>query len=412
MITDKLYIVGINYKKTPIEVREKLSFSTEIIEQIYSDCQQLKLKEFVCLNTCNRTEFYFLVEEKVKLVDFLTILPEKIDEKYYYFSNSQEGLNHLISVASGLDSLVMGETEITGQMKQAFAYAFEKLWARGDMKKLYNYILTANKKIRNETQFDRGALSYASISMSIISQVFESLENRKVVILGNGNLAQSILIHLFKVELGEVWLAARDPKKVDEIKEKYDINYLSLENLSSTIVQADVIISCLSDCDKIITQPMLESEESFNNNDTKLFIDFGVPRNIEQSIGNIDGMYLYNVDHLKSIIDENLAKRKEKIVDAKEMCEELSVKFTDDYENDYLVDTIVSFRKHFEQIKSAEMNKFFTDKSFSEEQKEKVNRLVNVIGNKIMHTPTAVMKKKKDKKFLKVFKEFFNLSDE
>jgi glutamyl-tRNA reductase len=326
----ELSIIGISHKSAPIGIREQLAFSQqEIATFMQTLLKQGAVQEIVMIFTCNRTELYCYTDQiavvwdavKEKLAHLQLDLLENCCYRYVGIT----AIRHILYVASGMDSMVLGEAEILGQVKSAFQLARLVGGVGGYFNRLFPRIFAAVKQVRRETALGSNSLSVAYIAVVLAKTIFSNLTEAEVFVIGAGDVAGAILKHLMRNGVGKIWLVNRDEynayKLHIEFKSQPGWRFLALEKLSEALHQADIVISSTASSLPIVQRHMVEEALCLRKQRPMLFIDIAVPRDIDSSIGDLDNVHLYCVDNLQTIANDNKQVRCEELTKAKNILE-------------------------------------------------------------------------------------------
>lgn len=318
-------LIGINHKTAPIHVREKVSFSPDSIEGAYALLKTYKnIDEAFILSTCNRVEIYGIGDDvkaaELELRDFLYRSNDVASahfKPYLYAKHSSEAVEHLLKVASGLDSLVIGEGQILGQIKWAYDKAADCGSAGPCLHKLLQVALRTGKKVRSETEISRGVTSIPGAALELIKKE-DNICQKKVLIIGAGKVGRITVSRLASSGIKDTVVINRDLSRAEIMKQNPNVRVESFQALKREICSADIVIAATASEKYIITRD-IALEALSKKQEGILFIDMGVPRNIEESIGGIGGARLYNVDDLGGQIDETLSVRRSEVTKAQKI---------------------------------------------------------------------------------------------
>ena len=310
-------VLGLSHKSAPIEIREKLSFPAKTLTQALLSLNEYpSIEENIILSTCNRVEIYASVSDTRKaaidMQDFLSRF-HKIEtglfrECLYSFSG-QEALRHLFRVASSLDSMMVGETQIFGQLKDAFFYAKELSCAGKTLNRFFTEALKIGKLVRSQTQIGKGAVSISSAAIELAKEIFEDLKDKKVLIIGAGKIAELAAENLYSKGAKTVLVANRTFEKAKELAGLFGGTAVKFKDIFEYLEDTDILISSTSAPHFIIKEEHIKKIME-KNKDRRLFlIDLGLPRNIAPEVSKINGVYLYNIDNLNEICEANLKER-------------------------------------------------------------------------------------------------------
>ncbi len=322
-------VIGLNHRTAPINLREKLSFSASILPQALSSLKERPgIKEGVILSTCNRVEIYALGAEskelKAELADFLSSFHE-VDNtdlsNYFYSLKGIPAVRHLLCVSSSLDSQVMGENQILGQVKDAYLRAKQSGAASNVLSFIFEEAIKIGKRARYETQIGFGAVSISAAAVEMAKKIFEDFSKKKVLIIGAGKIGELSARYLYDRGAEMVLVANRTFSKAQKLAEQFKGKAVQFDSFSEVLTQVDVVISSVNAPALLVTKDIALEVMKKRKQRPIFFIDLGLPRNIDPEINTIENMYVYNLDDLKMIKDANLeerlkeAKKVEKIID-------------------------------------------------------------------------------------------------
>jgi len=323
-----LVATGISHKTASLSIRERFSFSDSNIENSYNMLKGYPcIQESCILSTCNRVELYGVGESEQDteraLKDFLyrshEILPQTL-EKHLYSLSGHKAVSHLMKVAAGLDSMVIGETEILGQIKKAYGEAADAGFAGPYLHKTLQEALRIGKKIHSETAISRGVTSVPGAALELVKRESD-LGNKSILVIGAGKMGRLTVAKLINLDLKEVVLINRDLSKAEGVKKSHKIRVSSYERLKEELLTADIVITATASTVYLIKQE--DAEEAFKDREKGLLcIDLGVPRNIKESVKAVDGVRLYNVDDLGPIIEGTMQSRLSETTKAEEIIRE------------------------------------------------------------------------------------------
>jgi len=398
-----LTVLGLNHKTAPVEIREKLAFQSE--ESLRRGLRQLiqldGINEAVIFSTCNRVEVYVYANleetgpaEIIK--DFLSNfhnIEVKEFEKYLYIYKDRQAVEHLFKVASSLDSMIVGEPQITGQVKDSYDIALSERTTSLVLNYLMNRALFTAKRVRNETRIGENPVSVSYAAVGLIKKVFDELSKKSVLLVGAGEMAELALRHLIGTGINRVFVTNRTYERAKELAKEFDGVAASFESLKELLAQVDIVICSTGAPHYVITQQMIKEIMPLRKYKPLFFIDISVPRNIDPDINDLDNVYLYNIDDLQDVVDTNILERKKEAEKALKIVEEETDKFFQWFSSLQSVPVIVSIRNKAEEIRQQELEKFKSRfKELSPEILASIDYLTQSIINKIMHSPTVALK--------------------
>jgi glutamyl-tRNA reductase len=314
----KLFVAGLSFKTAPVEVREKLAVRPSLLS-----CHGCRLKlggnlsEVVLLSTCNRVEVYGTtpwVNSNVHRL-FHHLASSEVDfSPYLYVKEGVEAAQHLFSVASGLDSMVLGETEITGQVKNAYQAAYETKLTGRILNRLFQTALQTGKQIRTQTNIGRGAVSVGSVAVELAEKIFDKdLARKTVMIIGAGKMGEACVRHLAKKGARSVLVSNRSFERAEGLAAEFGGRAIRFDECLLALAEADIVVSSTGCPQTILQRRDIASIMPARANRPLFLVDIAVPRDIDPEVQSLDNVYLYNIDHLESIVRENARMREQEL---------------------------------------------------------------------------------------------------
>lgn len=422
----KLSMTGINFHSAPVDFREKVSFTEKRVRAALAKLTSSFLPgaEVALLSTCNRTELYVTAQDKEYGIEELSgILFQLADEpptcninECFYSKTGIAAAEHLITVASSLDSMVVGETEILGQVKQAYMLAIEKQPNCKLLHNIFQHALKAAKRVHTDTDISKGRVSVSSIAVEFTQKIFDRLADKTAMIVGAGESGESTLSRLVEKGVRNIVVVNRSLEKAQAIAQQYGGRAIPFDLLEEFLPQADIVISSTSAPHCVITTDIVRRAIARRNKMPMLFIDIAVPRDIEYSVGEIENAYLYNIDDLQKIAEENMAQRWDAIQHAKAIIKEEA------YELHGLfceLDSVLLTKQLDDcakRIRTAEIERFFSKSELSnlqEKEREEIKKLVHQVVSSILAAPKTAIKKAEQggswSEYSSVVKDLFHL---
>jgi glutamyl-tRNA reductase len=396
-----IVLIGLNHKTASIAVREKIFAGCQEEKDILARLKSLNgVGEVLYLSTCNRIEIIASVEEHGKEVkdlrDFVAtsggLTPDEAANCFYEYRN-EEAVRHIFRVASSLDSMVMGETQILGQVKDAYRQALAKYATGVVLNRLMHCSFRAAKRVRTETAIAVNPVSVSYAAVELAKKIFGSLDGKRILLIGAGEMAELTGMHLISNGAESIIIANRTLAQAGLLAEKFHGEAVSLESLDAKLIEADIVISSTGAPDFIVTADILKRIHHRRKNRLLFLIDIAMPRDIEPAASSLENVYLYNIDDLQGIVDENINVRRKEAVKAEMIVEEEVTRYINWQKELESVPTIISLRSKTEEIIKAEMEKAAGwMQNFNKEDQERIDNLVNSIVNKVLHSPVAVLK--------------------
>ncbi|AYA40340.1 glutamyl-tRNA reductase [Xenorhabdus nematophila] len=391
-----LLALGINHNTAPVSLREQVVFSPETIGLALDDLlQQPLVQGGVVLSTCNRTELYLSVEQqgnfKEPLIDWLCryhqLNPEDLKTSLYWHLEN-DAVRHLMRVASGLDSLILGEPQILGQVKKAFAESQNCQSLSGELERLFQKSFSVAKRVRTETDIGANAVSVAFAACTLARQIFESLSQLGILLVGAGETIELVARHLKEHKVRHMMIANRTKERAQALASEVNAEVISLLDIDTRLAEADIVISSTASPLPIIGKGMVERALKLRRNQPMLLIDIAVPRDIEPDVEKLSNVYLYSVDDLQTIIQQNLAQRKAAAIVAEGIVQQESRHFMDWLRSQGAVNTIREYREQAEKIRAEMTAKALMSIRQGADAEQIINQLTHQLTNRLIHTPT------------------------
>lgn len=398
---------GLSHKTAPVEVRERLSITEDKLPEALEKLSSYDtIAEVVILSTCNRTEIYVVATDlekgKEQIVNFLSSyheVPEETFSDCIYFLNERKTVHHLFRVVSSLDSMVVGEAQILGQVKQSYMIAYENGDTGVIFNRLFRHALECGKKVRSDTAIGEMPVSVSYAAVQLAKTVFESLEKRPVMVIGAGKMSELTIKHLVSNGAAPILVTNRTFKRAKELAEKFCGIAVPFDKKFEKMAEADIVISSTGAPSCIVTREDALNVMKARRSRPIFFIDIAVPRDVEPEIGEIENVFLYDIDDLKAVVEESLKERKHEAEKGEEIVKEEVEEFMSWLGSLDVVPTIRELRGKVEDIKEAELDKALSRLSnLDDREKEVVKALASGIINKVLHTPIVRLKEKANEK--------------
>lgn len=410
---------GLNHKTASLDLRGKLSFAPEIVEKVLHDARTiLHVREIVLLSTCNRTEVYLFGNvSDHQIVTWLAMIKgteiNALSECFYSFRN-EHAVKHMIEVASGLDSLVLGEPQIFGQIKSAFSVAKEAGTVSVNLEKVFQFIFSAAKRVRTETAIGKNPVSVASASVNLASKIFSDLGEAHALLIGAGETIELVAKHLVDNGIGKLTVANRTLNRARSFSERFSADVILLSDMPEMLKTVDILISSTASQLPILGKGAVEFALRRRKYKPMFMVDIAVPRDIEPQVEELADVYLYNVDDLADFIEDNVKARNIEANVAKVIIAEEVNSWSNQHKGLMAIKTIKEFRTSAEKIRDLETNRALTALDGGKNAKDVVMELARSITNKLLHTPTKNLKRAGEEgrhDAINATKELFNLND-
>lgn len=391
--------LGINHKTAPVSIREKVSFSPERLEEALKDLtSSTPIKEAAILSTCNRTELVCHAgspEDGAVIIDWFRnyhkLRADEI-EPFVYMHPEQQAVQHLLRVACGLDSLILGEPQILGQIKTAYHTAVQAGTVGTLLGKLFQYTFSVAKQIRSDTAIGSSPVSVAFAAVSLAKQIFSNFEKHTALLIGAGETIELAARHLHENGMGRIIIANRTVEKAHTLAQEVNGFAISLQEIPNHLAEADLVISSTASPLPILGKGAIERALKQRKHSPMLMVDIAVPRDIEPEAGELEDIYLYTVDDLQEIIEEGLKSRKEAAKQAEEIIATEVSHFMNWIRSLEAVDSIREFRTNCESLRDQELSKALRMLENGASPEEAMQRFARSLTNKLIHTPSAQMK--------------------
>jgi len=400
-----LTLVGLSHKTAPVEIREKLTFPANVQASALSALTASSaVAEGVIVSTCNRTEIYAVTgsgfDGPGAIIDFMCDYHD-LDRhelvRYLYISEGESVVKHLFRVVASLDSMVLGEAQILGQVKEAYEHSFEAGGSQRIFNKLFRLSFEVGKRVRTETEIGENAVSISYAAVELAKKVFDSLEGRTVLVVGAGKMSELTAKHLLSNGVQQVYVANRTFARAEELAERFEGTAIPYEELFSHIVDSDIVISSTAATEYVITKEKIAAarKQSPRRRRGPLFlIDIALPRDIEPEVNDLADVYLYNIDDLNGVVSANLEERMREAERADVIIAEEMAAFEAWLESMEVVPTVAAIRSKAEAIRQAELERAIKRLGgLSEKELATVDALTASIVNKMLHGPTERLKK-------------------
>lgn len=392
--------IGVSHKTAPIEIRERLSISKLQLPNALESLQDVEgVGECVIVSTCNRTEIYAYTDGSCADQNIIHWLgkycgiPYQQYAPYIYIHTEHMVAEQLFRVTSGIESMALGETQIQGQVKEAYAAAVEAGTTGNVLNVLFQNGIAVGKKVHTETGIGQGAFSIGSAAARLAESVFGNLDSSTLLIVGAGQMADLATKHLASSGISELVVTNRTYKHAVELAQKFNGNVIEFENLSLAFVKADIVISSTGAQKQIISEDMMSRVMQARCGRPIFIIDVAVPRDVEESVGRIDNVFLYNVDDLQAVVEANDAKRRAEISKVESIISHEVEEFCRWFRELEAVPVITALRGKYESIRLAEMDRLRRKlHHLQPEDIETISASMDSIINKICHEPIIQIK--------------------
>lgn len=417
-------VVGLNYKTAPVEIREKLSFIESELPQAMEALQKQKsILENVIVSTCNRTEIYAVVDQlhtgrhfvKQFLADWFD-LPVETFSSYLTIREEDEAVEHLFKVTAGIDSMVLGETQILGQVKKSFLSGQEIGTTGTVYNQLFKQAVTFAKRAHNETAIGENAVSVSYAAVELAKKIFGSLQRKHVAILGAGKMGELAIENLYGSGVGKVTVINRTFEKAESLAAKFHGQAKSMKELQCSLLEADILITSTGATDYVIDYELMQFVERLRKGKPLFMVDIAVPRDIDPCVGDLPNVFLYDIDDLQGIVEANLAERERAAADITDMIGHEVLQFKDWVSTLGVVPVISALRKKANRIQEETMTSIENKMpDLTERERKILSKHTKSIINQLLKEPILQAKEManspKANEQLRLFQQIFGIEE-
>jgi glutamyl-tRNA reductase len=412
----RLCAVGLSHRTAPVELRECVDFARGGLETALAAFESSGIaREVVVLSTCNRAEIYAVgdtdatAERVGRFFSEYHNVPHSHMSEHLYQRRGAEAARHLFRVAAGLDSLVVGEPQILGQVKVAYSTASDRHFTGTLMNRLFHSAFAAGKRVRSETGLGEGAVSVSYAAIALARKIFGHLKGRSVLIVGAGEMAKLTGVHLQAQEVKQIAIASRTLATAESLARRLGGQAVAWEALDGALAAADIVITATSATEPVLTRARIEEVMRPRRNRPLFIIDIALPRDVEAEAGNLDQVFLYNIDDLQTIVKENLARRGVELARAEAIVDEEVARFTAWMQSREIVPTVVALRRRFETIRQSELTRLEPKLAgLPPEARARVDEITRLIVEKLLLTPTEQLKSVGDERMMVAYADALN----
>ena len=419
-----IVIIGLNHRTAPVEIRERLAFPTEAIgHALRSLLERESLQEGVILSTCNRVEICALASQgsqgTTEAKEFMAAyhgIPLGELNGYLYHYEKDEAVKHLFRVASSLDSMVLGEPQILGQVKDAYGYAAEFRTIGPVLDKFFSKTFSVAKRVRTETRVASSAVSVSYAAVELARKIFGDLSDKTVLLIGAGEMCELAARHLISAGVKGIMVTNRTFERAVKLAEEFGGTPIRFDEIPVHLKRADIVLSSTGAPHFILRRQDVEEVIRIRKNRPMFFIDMAVPRDIDPDANQVDNVYVYDIDDLNNVIETNLEERQREALKAEEIVAEEVHSFRRWLDAQQATPTIINLRRKYEEVKNTEVAKAMTMLGTEDPKMRKVvESLASSLLNKILHAPISSLKKdangKNQMDLVTVVREIFDLTE-
>lgn len=420
MPSEMIVLLGVNHKKTPLEVREKLALSSGYDEPLQALGKIEGIKEYYLLSTCNRVEILVSADEGADVEHALSrflfgdaLSPDEF-EKYLYCYHNAEAIHHLFMVAASLDSMIVGESQILGQLKEAYRHSSDKKCTGPILNRLLHKSFSVAKRVRSETQIGSSAVSISYAAIELAKKIFGSIENKRVLLIGAGEMAELAAEHLVGNGATDVVVCNRTLERALDLAKRFNGSAVGLDELHEQLQYVDIIVSSTGAPGVILQRDEVKPIMRERRNKPLFFIDIAVPRDLDPALNDLENVYLYDIDDLNNVVELNKAERDKEAIKASRIVDEEALKFKDWLAGLGITPTIAALREKGNQVVQMELERTLPRlKNLTAKEQKSVEKMASAIVSRMLHDPMIFLKSEscKDQSAMKVdiFRSVFAL---
>lgn len=420
-----LVLIGLSHHTAPLELRERLAFSrTRLRAALATLVSRTEAGDAVLLSTCNRSEVYATCAEPDRAATALAEVlcntqgvPLMTVGPYLYTRTDADAAQHLFRVAAGLDSLVVGEPEILGQVKEAYRVASEAQGTGAVLNRLFHGAFGVGKRVRSETALAEGAVSVSYAAIRLAKKIFGDLSHLRVLVIGSGEMARLAALHFQSQQVARLSVTTRSEDRAEALAAEVGGVAVPWSTRELALADSDVVVSATGGGELVLTRNVVATATAARRGHPLFLLDMAVPRDVDASSGDLAQVFLYNLDDLRSIVQENLARRTGEIEAAEAIVQDEVEAFMAWMRSRHVVPTVVALRQRFEQIRRSELDRLSSRLSgLPPDARARVNEVTRLIVEKLLLTPTAQLKSIDDRETMRAYsaalRRLFDLEDE
>jgi glutamyl-tRNA reductase len=423
-----LFILGINHTTAPVEIRERIAFAPDRLAGALDEIRNLPgINEAVILSTCNRTELYCGNDPELEpmhsgqthdqvinwLAKYHQLSPEEL-QAYIYIHPDQESIRHILRVATGLDSMILGEPQILGQIKEAYHQANQSGSLGTLLDRLFQHAFSVAKQVRTDTEIGASPVSVAFAAVSLAKQIFGDLGKQTALLIGAGETIELAARHLHNNKIGRMIIANRTVEHAHNLAVEFDAYAIALSELPSHLTEADIIISSTASPEPILDKASVQQALKTRKHKPMFIVDIAVPRDVEADVNTLEDVYLYTVDDLQNVIADNLKSRKKAAIQAEEIIDMQVKNFVAWMKSLDAVKTIQEFRHKAEASRDEVLQKALQQLKQGKPSEEVLQFLAHTLTNKLIHNPSVNLKlagSEGRKELIRAMRELYGLND-
>ena len=412
-----LHILGLNHNTAPVEIREQVIYSGDDVDRALAALVQLQgIDEAVILSTCNRTEFYLEADDSGLLALESWLKSDQSlsqdAEAALFTLNNEEAIRHLFRVACGLDSMVLGEPQILGQLKDAFRQAERSATVGSRLNRLFHHTFSVAKKVRTDTEIGSSPVSVAYAAVNLANQFFSGFSQHTALLIGAGMTIELVARHLKSKGIGRMFVANRDFGRAQSVASQFDGFALALSEIEGTLPEADILISSTASSEPVVTTAQMESAVRARKRRPIFAVDIAVPRDLEAGIDKLDDVYLYTIDDLDRVILEGQGNREAAAVDANRILDDETQRYLSIERSKEVAPIITALRDHGDALRKEVLQQARRRLAKGADQDEVLEFVTSSLLKKILHNPSVRLREageQSDQAFIEAIRELFGL---
>lgn len=396
-----LFVIGLNHKTADVALRERLAVgAAELKKALHELRGAAPISELSLLSTCNRTEFHGVSEQPDNALQHirnwcrarLGLNEQAVSDSAFYQTQDLDAIRHMIRVASGLDSMVLGEPQIFGQMKTAYAQAVEHETAEQELHRVFRHVFTVSKKVRSDTAIGANPVSVASVAVRLARRVFSELEDAHALLIGAGETIALAARHLHSEGVAQINIANRTVENGMALAEEVNGHAMALANIPDAMHTADIVITSTASQLPVIGKGMVEQALKVRKNKPIFIVDIAVPRDVEEQVADLDNVYLYSIDDLQDIVEDNRRDREAEVQRADAIIDLAIEEFAGQQAERQATGHVRAYRQSAEQLRDRELRKALAALQSGRAPEDVISNLAKGLTNKLIHSPSVQMK--------------------
>lgn len=413
-----LHILGLNHNTAPVEIREQVVFTGDEIDQALAQIVALdNVIEAVVLSTCNRTEFYVeTTDQGVQLIR--SWLKENqglsdIASESLFNLDKEDAIRHLFRVACGLDSMVLGEPQILGQLKDAFRQAEQTGTVGSQLSRIFHHTFSVAKKVRTDTEIGSSPVSVAYAAVNLANQFFAGFSQHTALLIGAGVTIELVAKHLYSKEIGRLFVANRDIGRAQKLASHFDGFALPLSEIDGTLPEADILISSTASTEPVVSFTQMKRAMKARRHKPVFAVDIAVPRDLDPAISELDDVYLYTIDDLDKVIMDGQSNREAAAIDANRILDDETQRYLSIERSKEVAPIITALRDHGDGLREQVLEQARRRLAKGADNDEVLQYVTSALLKKLLHQPSVRLREageKSDKEFIKIVSELFGLN--